>query len=353
MPHLLVAGATGSGKTVCMNSMLAGLLLARTPDQVRLMLIDPKIVEFAGYNGLPHLVVPVITDPKKVTLGLRWAINEMEKRYKLFAKVGVRNIKSFNSRPIVKQEELFSEGDLGEPLAPAPEEEKIPDRVPYIVIVVDELADLMLVAQAEIENQIARLAQLSRAVGIHMILATQRPSVNVITGTIKANFPARISFQVAQKVDSRTILDAPGADKLLGKGDMLFLPPGSPKLIRAQGTLTTDAELHRVVEHWKKQGVPQYENSIKEKIEGKQVDLPEMEEDDELIMQSMEIIRQTRRASTSSLQRRLRIGYNRASRIMDLLEQRGVVGPAQGADPREILIDLDGEVPTNNEPPTE
>ena len=349
MPHLLVAGATGSGKTVCMNSMLAGLLLARTPDQMRLMLIDPKIVEFAGYNGMPHLVVPVITDPKKVTLGLRWAINEMEKRYKLFAKVGVRNIKSFNSRPIVKQEELFPTEEMGAPLAPVPEEEKLPDRVPYIVIVVDELADLMLVAQAEIENQIARLAQLSRAVGIHMILATQRPSVNVITGTIKANFPARISFQVAQKVDSRTILDAAGADKLLGKGDMLFLPPGSPKLIRAQGTLTTDAELLRVVDHWKKQGVPQYENSIKDKIEGKQVDLPDMEEDDELINQSIEIIRQTKRASTSALQRRLRIGYNRASRIMDLLEQRGLVGPANGADPREILVDLDGEVPTNNE----
>jgi S-DNA-T family DNA segregation ATPase FtsK/SpoIIIE len=348
MPHLLVAGATGSGKTVCMNSMLAGLLLARSPDQMRLVLIDPKIVEFAGYNGLPHLVVPVITDSKKVSLGLRWAINEMEKRYKLFAKVGVRNIKSFNSRPIIKQEELFSDPALM-PAEPVAEADKIPDRVPYIVIVVDELADLMLVAQAEIENQIARLAQLSRAVGIHMILATQRPSVNVITGTIKANFPARISFQVAQKVDSRTILDAAGADKLLGKGDMLFLPPGSPKLIRAQGTLTTDAELHRVVDHWKRQGVPQYENSIKDKIEGKTVDLPDMEEDDELLQQSMEIIRQTRRASTSSLQRRLRIGYTRAARIMDMLEQKGVVGPAQGADPREILIDLDGEVSSNGD----
>ena len=350
MPHLLVAGATGSGKTVCMNSVLAGLLLSRTPEQLRLVLIDPKIVEFSGYNHLPHLVVPVITDAKKVSLGLRWAINEMEKRYKLFAKVGVRNIKAFNSRPIAKQEELF-----GDQVPPAVEEEseKVPDRVPYIVIVVDELADLMLVAQAEIENQIARLAQLSRAVGIHMILATQRPSVNVITGTIKANFPARISFQVAQKVDSRTILDAAGADKLLGKGDMLFLPPGSPKLIRAQGTLTTDAEIARVIAHWKQQGQPQYETSIKDKIEGKQVDLPDMEEDDELLQQALEIIRQTRRASTSSLQRRLRIGYTRAARIMDLLEQRGVVGPAQGADPREILIDLDGEVPASEPKPVE
>ena len=357
MPHMLIAGATGSGKTVCMNSILAGLLMARSPEQMRLMLIDPKIVEFAGYANLPHLVVPVITDSKKVTLGLRWAINEMEKRYKLFAKVGVRNIKAFNSRPIVKQTELFAEPAEGDeeglPPPPPPETEQIPDRVPYIVIVVDELADLMLVAQADIENQIARLAQLSRAVGIHMILATQRPSVNVITGTIKANFPARISFQVAQKVDSRTILDAAGADKLLGKGDMLFLPPGTGKLTRAQGTLTTDAELHRIVDHWRAQGVPQYEMAIKDKIEGKQVDIPDMEEDDELVEAAMEIIRQTRRASTSSLQRRLRIGYTRAARIMDLLEQRGIVGPAQGSDPREILIDLDGEVPSNEAERTE
>ncbi len=345
MPHMLVAGATGSGKTVCMNSILAGLLLSRSPDQMRLMLVDPKIVEFSNFNSLPHLVVPVITDPKKVALGLRWAITEMEKRYKLFAKVGVRNIKAFNSRPIAKQEELFAEEI---PTAPAPVEDAIPDRVPYIVIVVDELADLMMVAQAEVESQIARLAQLSRAVGIHMILATQRPSVNVITGTIKANFPARISFQVAQKVDSRTILDAAGADKLLGKGDMLFLPPGSPKLIRAQGAFTKDAEINGIIEFWKKQGVPQYESAIKDKIEGKQVDLPDMEEDDEMLQQALEIIRQTRRASTSSLQRRLRIGYTRAARIMDMLEQKGVVGPAQGADPREILIDLDGEVPQND-----
>ena len=214
MPHLLIAGATGSGKTVCMNSILAGLLMSRTPDEMRLMLIDPKIVEFSRYNDLPHLVVPVITDPKKVGLGLRWAINEMEKRYKLFAKVGVRNIADFNSRPIVKQAELFETTKAED----AEDDSDLPDRLPYIVIVVDELADLMLVAQAEIENSIARLAQLSRAVGIHMILATQRPSVNVITGTIKANFPARIAFQVAQKVDSRTILDTDGRRQAAGPG---------------------------------------------------------------------------------------------------------------------------------------
>jgi S-DNA-T family DNA segregation ATPase FtsK/SpoIIIE len=344
MPHLLIAGATGSGKTVCMNSVLAGLLMSRTPEQMRLMLIDPKIVEFSLYNHLPHLVVPVITDAKKVAIGLRWAITEMEKRYRLFAKVGVRNIQAYNARPIVKQPELFES-----PAAEAEKEpdETPPDRLPYIVIVVDELADLMLVAQAEIENAIARLAQLSRAVGIHMILATQRPSVNVITGTIKANFPARISFQVAQKVDSRTILDANGADKLLGKGDMLFLPPGTSKLVRAQGTLTTDAELRRIVEFIKRQGRPEYEAEVQEKIERPGPDLPDQEEDEDLIQAAIEVIRQTRRASTSSLQRRLRIGYTRSARLMDILEERGVVGPPRGSDPREILIDLDGEIPQN------
>lgn len=341
MPHMLIAGATGAGKTVCMNSILAGLLMSRTPEEMRLMLIDPKIVEFSAFNNLPHLVVPVITDAKKVGHGLRWAIDEMEKRYKLFAQVGVRNIKSYNSRSVVKQVDLFETAE-----EEAGDEEAPPTRLPYVVIIVDELADLMLVAQAEVENHIARLAQLSRAVGIHMILATQRPSVNVITGTIKANFPARIAFKVAQKVDSRTILDANGADKLLGKGDMLFLPPGSHKLIRAQGSMTSDAEIHSIVEFIKLQGQPQYEMAIKEKLERKTVDIPEGE-DDELLETAIEIIRQTRRASTSSLQRRLRIGYTRAARLMDLLEERGVVGPPRGSDPREILIDLDGEIPQN------
>jgi DNA segregation ATPase FtsK/SpoIIIE, S-DNA-T family len=346
MPHMLIAGATGAGKTVCMNSILTGLLMARTPDQMKLMLVDPKIVEFSNYNALPHLIVPVITDPKKVAHGLRWAISEMERRYKLFAKAGVRNIKGYNNRPIAKQEELFATDDPGAP--PPPPEDKLPDRVPYIVIVIDELADLMMVAQAEIEGYIARLAQLSRATGIHMIIATQRPSVNVITGTIKANFPSRISFQVAQKVDSRTILDASGADKLLGKGDMLFLSPGSGKLIRAQGTYTSDSEIHSVVDFIKEQGhAPVFEQEVQKKIENTGAELPELDDSDDLLEAAVEIIRQTRRASTSSLQRRLRIGYTRAARIMDILEQRGIVGPAQGADPREILIDLDGEVPAH------
>jgi len=343
MPHLLIAGATGAGKSVCMNSILAGLLMSRSPDELRLMLVDPKIVEFTPFNDLPHLVVPVITDPKKVAMGLRWAITEMEKRYKLFAEVGVRNIKSFNTRPKTRQPELFDSA------AEASNDKGHPDTVPYIVIIIDELADLMMVAQAEVENSIARLAQLSRAVGIHMIIATQRPSVNVITGTIKANFPARIAFQVAQKVDSRTILDANGADKLLGKGDMLFLPPGTSRLIRAQGSYTADEEVTRVVDYIKAQAKPDYEVTVKAKLESKLPDIEENDKDSEILESAIEVIRQTRRASTSSLQRRLKIGYNRAARLMDQLEEKGVVGPPQGSEPREILIDLDGEIPIHGD----
>ncbi len=345
MPHLLIAGATGAGKTVCMNSILAGLLMSKTPDELRLLLVDPKIVEFSVYNDIPHLVVPVITDPQKVCLGLRWAINEMEKRYKMFAQVGVRNIASFNHREVARQEELF--GGVSESGDNA--KAAMPDRLPYIVIIIDELADLMLAAQADIENSIARLAQLSRAVGIHMIIATQRPSVNVITGTIKANFPGRIAFQTAQKNDSRIILDAPGADKLLGRGDMLFLPPGSSKLMRAQGAMTTDEEIRRIVDFIKDQGPPEFVAEIQEKIERSSVPgaVDTGDEDDALLSQAVEIIRETRRASTSSLQRRLRIGYSRAARVMDILEERGIIGPPRGSEPREILIDLDGEIPEN------
>jgi len=369
MPHLLVAGATGSGKTVCMNTILAGLFMSRTPEQLQLILVDPKIVEFSVYNHLPHLLgakTEVITDPKKAAGALRWAITEMERRYKIMAKAGVRNIKSYNARPIEKQQALFEGGE---------EVTRLPDRLSYIVIIVDELADLMMTAQAEVENYIARLAQLSRAVGIHMILATQRPSVDVITGTIKANFPARIAFQVAQKNDSRTILDANGADKLLGRGDMLFLPPGSSKLTRAQGALTSDEDIKRIVDFIMKQRPSVVEEQAEEVPAPKAVipGMPETEvglssnkatpsfddmivkggdetEDDQLLEMSVQIIRETQRASTSSLQRRLRIGYTRAARIMDVLEQRGIVGPARGSDPREILIDMDGEIPTNTVP---
>lgn len=339
MPHLLIAGATGSGKTVCMNSILAGLLMSRTPAQLRLMLIDPKLVEFAAYNELPHLIVPVITDPKKVAFGLRWAIAEMEKRYKLFARAGVRNIQGYNTRPI-EQELIAQAGN---------EQEKMPASLPYIVILIDELADLMMVAQADVENHITRLAQLSRAVGIHMILATQRPSVNIITGTIKANFPARLSFQVAQKVDSRTILDTVGADKLLGRGDMLFLQPTSSKLVRAQGALTGDEDINAIVNFIKKRYPPNYELAMKQHIEkaGETDSFEDDGVDDDLLQAATQIIRETRRASVSLLQRRMKIGYNRAGRLMDKLEEQGIVGPVHGSDPREILIDLDAQMPEN------
>ncbi len=346
MPHLLIAGATGAGKSVCMNSILTGLLMKHTPDDLRLILVDPKTVEFHAYNNLPHLVVPVITNAKKVALGLRWAIDEMERRFKWFNQAGVRDLPSFNARVIQKQTELFGEDVAKEQ---EPKKNAIPEKLPYIVIVIDELADLMHVAQAEIEAGIARLAAKSRAAGIHMILATQRPDVKVITGTIKANFPVRIAFKVSQKVDSRTILDRMGADTLLGKGDMLVLPPGTDKLIRLQGVYTSDDEINRVTNYCKDQSQPEFITEIHEKIEKPTSELPEMDSggDDEIIEQAIEVIRQTKRASTSSLQRRLRIGYTRAARVMDLLEERGVIGPPDGAGPREILIDLDGEIPQN------
>ncbi len=346
MPHLLIAGATGAGKSVCMNSILTGLLMKHSPDDLRMILVDPKTVEFHQYNNLPHLVVPVITNAKKVALGLKWAIDEMERRFKWFRQAGVRDLPGFNARVAVKQEELF-----GDEVVDNPEKQKnqLPDRLPYIVIVIDELADLMAVAQAEIEAGIARLAAKSRAAGIHMILATQRPDVKVITGTIKANFPVRIAFKVSQKVDSRTILDRMGADSLLGRGDMLVLPPGSDKLIRSQGAFTSDAEIDNVTNFWKEQSQPEFITEIHDKIEKKETELPDMDDggDDEILEQAIEVIRQTKRASTSSLQRRLRIGYTRAARVMDLLEERGVIGPPAGAGPREILIDLDGEIPQN------
>ena len=359
MPHLLIAGATGSGKTVCISAILASLLYRFTPDELRLVLVDPKVVEMQQYNVLPHLVVPVVTEAKKVTLALRWCINEMEKRFQIFAKAGVRNITAFNARskPAAKPKpapnDLEADGTskpIAEPqqevfqiTVPRDGELVIPDKLPYIIIIIDELADLMAASPVDVENAVARLAQLSRAVGIHMVLATQRPSVDVVTGVIKANFPARIAFQVASKQDSRVILDANGADKLLGKGDMLYLPPGASKLVRAQGVLVLDNEVSRTVEFIAQHSKPRFVPEIHEKLRKSSVlpgDLAE-EEDEELVDQAIEVIRQTNRASVSILQRRLRIGYTRAARIMDLLEERGLVGPNKGAEPRDILMDLD------------
>ena len=365
MPHLLIAGSTGSGKSVCINGIIASLLYKFSPDQLRMVMIDPKVVELQQYNALPHLVVPVVTDPKKVILALRWVVNEMEKRYQIFARVGVRNIKSFNERPkhkpvpptepelplTVKKEkiETNSEGfavELDEEIiVPRDEDIVIPEKLSYIVVIIDELADLMLVAPADVEMAIARITQMARAAGIHCIVATQRPSVDVITGVIKSNIPARIAFQVAAAVDSRTILDAKGADKLLGKGDMLYLPPGSANLRRVQGVLITDQEIQSIVDTISKQGKPSYEMEIHQQL-SKPVSSYDnnsgCDEDEEILEQCIEVIRSEQKASVSLLQRRLKLGYGRAARIMDELENRGIVGPNKGAEPRDILLDLDG-----------
>lgn len=363
MPHLLIAGSTGSGKSVCINSIIASLLYKFSPDQLRFVMIDPKVVELQQYNALPHLVVPVVTDPKKVVLALRWVVNEMEKRYQIFAKVGVRNIKSFNDRPKTpppppppppsdrpEGAEGSAEGfavELDQEITvPREDDIIIPDKLSYVVVIIDELADLMLVAPADVEMAIARITQMARAAGIHVIVATQRPSVDVITGVIKANIPARIAFQVAAKVDSRTILDAMGADKLLGKGDMLYLPPGAAKLTRAQGVLITDQEIQGVVDYIAKQAKPSYEVEIHQQLSKPGAGgsgESECDEDEELIQQCVDVIRSEQKASVSMMQRRLRLGYTRAARIMDELERRGIVGPGKGAEPRDILIDLDGE----------
>jgi len=355
MPHLLIAGATGSGKTVCINSIITSLLYFASPDDLRFIMVDPKIVEMKAFNDLPHMLIPVVTDPKKVPAALRWLIGEMETRYQIFGKVGVRNIAGFNGRTKLAKEmpaapSAADRRDAADELGievPRDDELKIPEKMPYIVCIIDELADLMMVAPADIETGIARLAQLARAAGIHLILATQRPSVNVITGVIKANLPCRIAFQVASKVDSRTILDTGGADQLIGRGDMLFSPPGTAKLVRTQGGYVSDEELHRVVEFLKRNGPPEFAEDVQRQIEAGDVEEGDEEDeeideaDDELMKQAMDVLRSTRRASTSMLQRRLRIGYNRAARIMELLESRGIVGPENGSSPREILVDLD------------
>ena len=363
MPHLLIAGATGAGKSVCINTIIASLLYRFSPDQLRLVMIDPKVVELQMYNTLPHLVVPVVTDPKKVILALRWVVLEMEKRYKIFAKVAVKNIAGFNTRSrdkvvlAVEQElPLYADKEKGdanssgfavevdeEIVVPREEEIQIPDQLSYVVVVIDELADLMLSAPADVEMAIARITQMARAAGIHCIVATQRPSVDVITGVIKANIPARIAFQVASKVDSRTIIDKMGAEKLLGKGDMLYMQPSAAQPMRAQGALVTDQEIQAIVDFIAKQGKPSYEMDIHQ-----QLSKPENEfgagssgEDEELINKCIEVIRSEQKASVSLLQRRLRLGYTRAARIMDDLQERGIVGPNKGAEPRDILIDLD------------
>jgi len=349
MPHLLVAGTTGAGKSVCINALIASMLFRFTPEELRFIMIDPKVVELQHYNALPHLAFPVVTDPKKVLLALRWLIDEMERRYKIFARVGVRNIISFNARPKKKPDV-----DLGKAAESANDAEikvareheiPIPEKIPYIVVVIDELADLMQTAPADVEGAIARITQMARAAGIHLIVATQTPRADVITGVIKANIPSRIAFQVASKIDSRVILDENGADRLLGQGDMLYLPPSASRLIRAQGVLVTDEEIRRLVEFVSAQGHPAFDPAMREKLQAAASSTEEVtDEDEELVEKCLEIIRQEKRASTSLLQRRLRLGYTRAARIVDILEQRGILGPGEGAKPREILVDLDAAV---------
>jgi S-DNA-T family DNA segregation ATPase FtsK/SpoIIIE len=355
MPHLLIAGATGSGKSVCINSIIASIVYRKSPKDIRLIMVDPKVVELKIFNTLPHMLIPVVTEPKKVPSALKWLLAEMEKRYKMFGKVGVRNISGFNHRKKTPAPEFPiappGAGDSQAELQGIDDElGEIPDHLPYIVIIIDERADLMMVAAAEIETSVARLAQLARAAGIHLIIATQRPSVNVITGIIKANVPSRIAFQVASQVDSRTILDGKGADTLIGRGDMLFTPPGTSRLVRAQGAFVSDEEVAAFVEYLKRNGPPQYAQDVQETIDDEAAadmddedgeDYKGLSEEEKLYKKAYEIIKTTRRASTSTLQRRLRIGYNRAARIMDQMEENGIVGPENGSSPRDILVDFD------------
>ena len=314
MPHMLIAGATGSGKTVCINAIITSLLFNASPEQVKFMMVDPKRVELMMFAGIPHLISPIVTNPKKAAVALNWVVGEMERRYEVFAEKGVRNLQAYHDR--------IEEGD---------------ENLPYIIVVVDELADLMMVAQQDVEGAIMRIAQLARAAGIHLILATQRPSVNVITGVIKANFPARISFKVASKVDSRTVLDANGAEKLLGRGDMLIMEPGDANIKRGQCCLVEDSEIKILVKHIKEQAGPQYIEEVVERQEKKMGGAAQ--EKDDLYQEAIEIVLTTKQASVSMVQRRLRVGYTRAARMIDIMEEDGIVGPYNGSKARELLIE--------------
>ena len=337
MPHLLIAGATGAGKSVALNCMIASIIYKASPEEVKFILIDPKRLELGVYADIPYLLTPIVTDPKEAANVLRWATNEMEIRYKKLAKRGVRNIEQYNSllrSTAGRQLSLIESNETeGEPEAP----------LPYLVLVIDELADLMVVSSREVEESISRLAAMARAVGIHLVLATQRPSVDVITGVIKANFPCRIAFKVASKVDSRTIIDANGAEQLLGNGDMLFIPPSSARLLRIHGAFLGEKEAQAIVEHLQKQGRPQYNNTVL--AFGQEVDEAgnpiEAGEYDSLYVDAVRIVVSEGRASTSLLQRRLSIGYGRAAKLIDIMHENGLVGPAEGSRPREVLVGLE------------
>jgi S-DNA-T family DNA segregation ATPase FtsK/SpoIIIE len=327
MPHLLIAGATGAGKSVFINTLVLSILYKASPEEVRLLLVDPKRIELSTYNDIPHLLYPIITNPQEATAGLRWAVAEMERRYELLARLGVRNIKSFNQR-LARQ---------GPPPPLTPDEPPL-EPLPYVVIIIDELADLMMVSSKEVEALITRLAQMARAAGIHLVLATQRPSVDVITGLIKANFPARISFKVTSRVDSRTILDQQGAEHLLGLGDMLFSQPGVSGLSRLHGAFVSDIEIDQVVKFVKEQAQPQYDESVVQATADENGDNGFDDEEDERYLDAVALVKETGQASISYVQRRLRVGYNRAARMIEQMEREGIVGPSDGSKPRQVLI---------------
>ncbi len=355
VPHLLLAGSTGSGKSVGLNAMICSILLNASPDEVKFIMVDPKMLELSIFDGIPHLISPVVTNPKKAAAALQWAVSEMESRYKLMAECGVRNLSGYNARVEKLQKEYeeakkkFEKEEKLRSKAITPENEdeleeleilpEPPNKLPYLVVVIDELADLMMVASKGVEDALIRLAQMARASGIHLIIATQRPSVDVLTGIIKANFPSRISYKVASRVDSRTILDSMGAEKLLGRGDMLFLPPGVNRLLRAHGAMLSDEEINRIIDFIKKQGKPEFTEDIFKEIPTDSKGAEDSEDEyDEKYDEALEIVAKDRQASISYIQRRLRIGYNRAARIIETMEREGVVGPSDGVRPREIYV---------------
>ncbi|MCH8015249.1 MAG: DNA translocase FtsK [Acidobacteria bacterium] len=325
MPHLLIAGATGSGKSVALNCAVCSILYKSSPAQVRFIMIDPKRLELGVYEDIPHLLTPIVTDPKRAAIALAWTVSEMEERYKLLAQEGVRNIGQYNKL-------VHKRGTDSEKITP----------LPYIVLIVDELADLMMTTGKEVEASVTRLAQMARAIGIHLILATQRPSVDVLTGLIKANFPCRISFRVASKIDSRTVLDCNGAEQLLGDGDMLFLPPGTSRLIRLHGGYISEKEIRKITDFLKSQAQPEYQEEVlieKDKVESTIVEIGDLE--DEFYQEAARFVVETGRASTSLLQRRLRIGYGRAARLLDMMQHEGMIGPPDGSKAREVLVSTD------------